>query len=398
MIKCKQIITAALLLSSVSITSVQPVFAASENISVEQRKKEDKEDKDDGKKSKFKGWDDARKRDALDVFSMTNWTRYSKELIFERGATKAKAVNLSPDVEELRAQVNAVLSGMDETYGIYPNEDYTELMLALIQELSGGIVNKNDPANVVKYINPKLKKGMNSVKSIRELFKRYSAVEACHNDGVSLYKNDAKLQAVMQGVVFTPNYTDKNKEYSVDNAIKYKEKFSKKLHGDPSTEFAEKVAEHYSTTNVIGGFGEFAGGGEEYKKATEAQKNIVNVAYNTPFAGDNLCATWVSDVFQSAGQPRPGGDANTFSMSYVSGDLKVGMAIATDHSGPSGASWEYGHIGIYIGDGKVMHNESSSTGNIPNGCTITDLDAWVGRYAYQCNPKLGWVNGIDLSK
>lgn len=390
--KWKQVITVMILLTTIVVTSVQPTFAK-ETVTVEQVGKEDEDEKE---KKKFRGWDDISKRDALDVYSMTNWARYSKELLFKRGVSKVKAVNLSPEVESLREQVKKILSEMDESYGIFPNEDYTELMLALIQVL-GGASNSNDPANVVKYINPKLKPGMNSIKSIRELFKRLSAVESCHNEGVDLYKNDEKLQSVMQGVVFTPNYTRMNKEYSLENAKKYKEKFSEDLYGNPSADFAAKVSEHYSTTSVTGGFGEFVGG-EEFDKATEAQKNLVNTAYNTPFAGDNLCATWVSNVFERAGQPRPGGDANTFAMSYVSGELKVGMLIATDHSGPTGASWEYGHIGIYIGDGKVMHNESSSTGNLPNGCTITDLDAWISHYAYQCNPKIGWANGIDLTK
>lgn len=140
------------------------------------------------------------------------------------------------------------------------------------------------------------------------------------------------------------------------------------------------------------------GSGQEYSSATAAQRAIVDTAYNTPFAGDGLCATWVSRVFANAGQPYPGGDANTFTMSRESGGIKVGMAIVVEHSGPSGASWTYGHIGIYIGDGKVMHNESSRTGNSSNGCTITPLDEWCATYEYQCTAYYGWVNSIDLSQ
>ena len=138
--------------------------------------------------------------------------------------------------------------------------------------------------------------------------------------------------------------------------------------------------------------------GEDYKRATQAQKDLVDTAYATPFAGDGLCATWVSHVFANAGQPSPYGNANSFTMSRESGELKVGMVICTQHSGPSGDSWSCGHIGIYIGDNQVLHNESSSTGNQPNGCTVADLDAWKQRYEYQCTAYYGWVNGIDLSK
>lgn len=139
-------------------------------------------------------------------------------------------------------------------------------------------------------------------------------------------------------------------------------------------------------------------GGEEYNRATQAQKKIVQSCYNTPFVGDGLCATWVSRVYNNAGQSYPYGNANSFNMTYTTGELKVGMAICVEHSGSSYESWTYGHIGIYIGDNKVMHNESSRTGNASNGCTITDLDVWKQQYEYQCKARYGWVNGIDLTK
>lgn len=138
--------------------------------------------------------------------------------------------------------------------------------------------------------------------------------------------------------------------------------------------------------------------GEDYNRATRAQKDLVDTAYVTPFTGDGMCASWVSQVFANAGQPYPYGNANSFAMSRESGELKVGMVICTQHSGADYMSWNYGHIGIYIGDNRVIHNESSSTGNQPNGCTVTDLDAWKLRYEYQCTAYYGWVNGIDLSK
>ena len=148
-----------------------------------------------------------------------------------------------------------------------------------------------------------------------------------------------------------------------------------------------------SQNNGSGG----TGNGEEYNRATAAQRHIVDTAYATPFVGDGMCATWVSRVFANAGQPYPTGNANSFSMSRESGELKVGMVICTEHSGADYESWNFGHIGIYIGDNKVMHNESSSTGTEPNGCTVADLDAWKLRYEYQCTAYYGWVNGIDLS-
>lgn len=137
--------------------------------------------------------------------------------------------------------------------------------------------------------------------------------------------------------------------------------------------------------------------GEDYKNATAMQKHVVDAAYSTNFVGDGLCATWVSRVFNNAGLGYPGGNGNSFDMVTSSGDIKVGMVICVQHSGPSANSYRYGHIGIYIGDGKVMHNESSRTGNCSNGCTITNLDEWRATYEYQCTAYWGWVFGKDLS-
>lgn len=160
--------------------------------------------------------------------------------------------------------------------------------------------------------------------------------------------------------------------------------------------FDNMSLEEFRSSQAAGGGAE-AEGGQEYQSATAAQKHIVDTAYETPFAGNGLCAAWVSRVFRNAGQPYPGGNANSYNMTRASGGLKVGMVICVQHSPYGSDGWAYGHIGIYLGDGKVMHNESSRTGNASNGCTITDLDTWKANYEHQCTAYYGWANGIDLS-
>ena len=125
---------------------------------------------------------------------------------------------------------------------------------------------------------------------------------------------------------------------------------------------------------------------------------VVKSAYNTRFAGNGKCASWVSDVFVNAGMQRPGGDANTFNMVKVSGEIKPGMVIAVQHSGPGGNSYRYGHIGIYVGDGKVIHNYGTRYSNLITGCTISTLDEWKKTFEYNCNAYWGWALGVDLSK
>ncbi|HEK9529976.1 TPA: CHAP domain-containing protein, partial [Streptococcus equi subsp. equi] len=115
------------------------------------------------------------------------------------------------------------------------------------------------------------------------------------------------------------------------------------------------------------------GGGKEYEASSEVQKKIVNAAYITPSPGAGWCAMWVSQVYQNAGLGFIGGNACDMYRNYTftsdRSKLKVGMLVAVESSS-SGSSLgvTYGHVGIYIGDGKVMDN----IGHI----RVTTLDDW----------------------
>lgn len=72
-------------------------------------------------------------------------------------------------------------------------------------------------------------------------------------------------------------------------------------------------------------------------------------------------------------------------------DLKVGMIIAdVSHPGTGDAGRLYGHVGIYIGDNKVISNEGA--------ITIKSLQEFVGFYGKGTGCKWGWLGGVDLSK
>lgn len=209
-------------------------------------------------------------------------------------------------------------------------------------------------------------------------------IAAYKTDGSGTY-TQAEADAFMNGI----------REAGWATSVTYVEHCTGLMQAYNLYRFDNMTLNDFQNAQNTGGGG--SGDGEEYDQATAAQRQIVDVAYATPFAGDGLCATWVSRVFANAGQSYPGGNANSFAMSRENGELKVGMVICVEHSGADYDSWNYGHIGIYIGDGKVMHNESSRTGNQSNGCTVTDLDTWKAQYEYQCTAYWGWVNGIDLS-
>ena len=119
------------------------------------------------------------------------------------------------------------------------------------------------------------------------------------------------------------------------------------------------------------------GGGKEYEASDEVQKKIVRAAYITPSPGAGWCAMWVSQVYQNAGLGYIGGNACDMYRNYTftsdRSKLKVGMLVAVESSSSGGsAGLTYGHVGIYIGDGKVIDN----IGRI----RVTTLDDWIATF------------------
>lgn len=116
--------------------------------------------------------------------------------------------------------------------------------------------------------------------------------------------------------------------------------------------------------------------GQAYDAASDVQKRIADACKTTPSPGEGLCAAWVSNVYAAAGLPRPSGNAcdmyDQYCTSKDRSELKVGMMIAVRTHDLTPAAAQYGHIGIYIGDGMVMEN----IGTIR---TIS-VDQWIATY------------------
>ncbi|MCK4041900.1 CHAP domain-containing protein [Streptococcus suis] len=132
----------------------------------------------------------------------------------------------------------------------------------------------------------------------------------------------------------------------------------------------------FGNTDLINSNGGI-GGGKEYEASSEVQKKIVNAAYITPSPGAGWCAMWVSQVYQNAGLGYIGGNACDMYRNYTftsdKSKLKVGMLVAVESSSSGGSlGATYGHVGIYIGDGKVMDN----IGHI----RVTTIDDWIAAF------------------
>lgn len=137
---------------------------------------------------------------------------------------------------------------------------------------------------------------------------------------------------------------------------------------------------------------------------TEKQKAVIRACRSTGSPGAGLCALWVGDVYANANvgvsfrghayewyyeccKPGATHNWNTVKTDPHHRTLKPGMVIAVPSSSSgTEAGRTYGHIGIYVGDGKVMHN----IGTIST-CSV---DEWIDTYGKYAPVGWGWPPGM----
>ena len=127
---------------------------------------------------------------------------------------------------------------------------------------------------------------------------------------------------------------------------------------------------------------------------TDAQLRVIEACKTTPSPGGGLCAAWITYVFQNAGIGSWNGNADDMYFAYCKtspSKIKPGMIIAVDSSPASAAGRIYGHVAIYIGNGKVMDNIGGSIRTV-------SLDEWVEYFSALSTPKCGWLGKVDLTK
>ena len=132
------------------------------------------------------------------------------------------------------------------------------------------------------------------------------------------------------------------------------------------------------------------GGGQDYASAEQWQKGIVDACSQVKWPGASLCATWTTRVYAAAGHTVHGnGNSQLGNQGYGANyypsrattdlsQIKVGMLISAQYGSNTAAGNAYGHVGIYIGDGKVMDSTSA-------GIRTISLSDWVSQN------NRGWV-------
>lgn len=114
----------------------------------------------------------------------------------------------------------------------------------------------------------------------------------------------------------------------------------------------------------------------EDETVNDTQKKIVAVATNSEKYGISACSgyceAWVEDVYQVVTGKRASAHcalcaAEKFGISNDWNNIPVGAAVFGYASNP------YGHVGIYIGNGQVVHNLSGTI-------TTQSLESWVEQF------------------
>ena len=138
--------------------------------------------------------------------------------------------------------------------------------------------------------------------------------------------------------------------------------------------------------------GKYKRNNKVYSASEEVQKRIVEAAHNTSSPGPDLCARWVSTVYRNAGLGYIGGNANdmyrkhTFTSDIA--DLKLGMLVAVESSSSGSRMGKiYGHVGIYIGDGKVMDSVGYKK--------ISTLEEWIETYCQHSPVGFGYPPSVE---
>lgn len=126
---------------------------------------------------------------------------------------------------------------------------------------------------------------------------------------------------------------------------------------------------------------------------TARQRRMVSSAYSTGPTPGGYCAAWVSNVTRNAGFGYWDGNANDLYWRYGRysnlKDLQAGMMVAVSTHGHSSAGRVYGHVGVYVGNGKIR---DSVYGYVRE----SDITWWVRYYGDLVTPKWGWMGNVDL--
>ena len=119
--------------------------------------------------------------------------------------------------------------------------------------------------------------------------------------------------------------------------------------------------------------------------------NIQNAAYNTNYCVRNMCAAYVSYVFQNAGYNYIGGNANDMYWQYCNlsdrNAIRTGMIIAVASHDLTGMGRRFGHVGVVVKDANGNFLVRDNVGCLRD----VPIDQWIEDYNGIMEVRWGWA-------
>lgn len=188
--------------------------------------------------------------------------------------------------------------------------------------------------------------------------------QTTEGDKVTLtYEDPEKFQS------YIDEYNSTGSEHERQNAMKH---------------FTLKQASSATKNGTIGGIegGEVAAG---EGVMTDISQAIINAINTTGWPGPDLCLNWVDNVYANAGVGADRkGDAYLAAQAHIISTDKSAIPIGAAVYGTGHNSNFHGHVGIYIGDGKVADSKGS-------GVEVEDLESWISWQTDNIYGQQGWL-------
>lgn len=223
---------------------------------------------------------------------------------------------------------------------------------------------------------------MNSIDSKVETKSETKETVTTDEYGNEIITTDEITVKVLIITISSKNANDMSEQYSFDN--KQKEYLAELMNDSNDKLWASII---FSTGNANDIDIDSIDFGNE--TVNDTQRKLVAVATNSESYGisakSGYCQAWVADVYQAVTGRRGSAHcalcaADMWAVSQDFSKIQVGATVYGYASNP------YGHVGIYIGNGKVIHNLSGTV-------KVQSLESWVKDFK---GFAWGWENGENL--
>ena len=209
---------------------------------------------------------------------------------------------------------------------------------------------------------------MNSMDSQSETRTETKEITSTDENGNEVITTENVTVKVLTITISSKTADDMSVQYSFDN--KQKEYLAELMNDSNDKLWASIIFSTGENTNVDIDFDALDFGDET---VNDTQRKIVVVATNSESYGisakSGYCQAWVADVYQAVTGKRGHAHcalcaADMWAVSQDFSKIQVGATVY------GYASNSFGHVGIYIGNGKVIHNLSGTV-------KVQSLESWI---------------------